>query len=202
MTLRTALLALPLAALPLSAGAAHADARDEVARCAAILDDTQRLACFDAAAASLQAERNAAAEEAAATLKREFRFDRNAMTGPLSFRIQVSGNLVLSRETAAAREVEKTARRITKALGEIEGWKLSITVHGGQVSLSRGHPYSGVELLEQSETGMANSGLLENRYTITQGPDAEPDLWDDGRVRSANEHIDIEIIGLGTAATR
>jgi hypothetical protein len=44
--------------------------------------------------------------------------------------------------------------------------------------------------------------LPEARYTITQGADAEPSLWDDGRVRSANEHIDIVITDLGGTAAR
>lgn len=202
MHLRAIFLALPFAALFPLAGPAHADIRADVARCATVPDDGERLACFDRAAADHEAERNAAAEEAAAALKQEFRFDPKVMTGPLSFRLKVSGNLVLSRETAVAREVENTVRRVNKVLDGIEGWKLTIAVHGGQVSLSRGHPYSGSELQNQAKTGMANVGIPEDRYTITIGPDAEPELWDDGRVRSANEHVDIEIVGLGTAATR
>jgi len=27
-------------------------------------------------------------------------------------------------------------------------------------------------------------------------------LWDDGRIRSANEHIDVRIVGLGNTASR
>lgn len=184
------------------AGPAQADIRADVARCAGIQDDTARLGCFDTAAADLQAERNEAAMNAADALAEIFRFERNKLTGPLSLRVEVSGNLQLSRETFAAREVEETARRITKALGEIEGWNLKITVHGGKVTLSRGSPYSGEELMLQAQSGMSRSGLPEDRYTITLGSDAEPLLWDDGRVRSANEHIDIIITGLGTTASR
>ncbi|MBO6781777.1 MAG: hypothetical protein JJ899_00615 [Alphaproteobacteria bacterium] len=197
----TVLLAL-FAAAPVLVATAHADIRNDIARCAGISDDGARLQCFDNAAAAMQAERNAAASRAAEALKREFRFDRGALTGPLSLRVNVSGNLVLSRDTAAGREVEETARRIGKALGDIDGWSLSIVVHGGKVALSRGNPYSGGELLAQSRAGMARSGLPEDRYTVALGPDAEPELWDDGRVRNANEHIDIEIVGLGETPTR
>lgn len=199
---KVAFLALVGLATAFLSGPAQADIRADVARCAEIQDDTERLGCFDTAAADLQVERNAAAVNAADALAEIFRFDRNMLTGPLSLRVGVSGNLQLSRETFAAREVEETARRITKALGDIEGWKLEIEVHGGKVALSRGSPYSGEELMLQAQSGMSRSGLPEDRYTITRGPDAEPVLWDDGRVRSANEHIDIVITGLGTTASR
>ena len=143
-----------------------------------------------------------AASNAVAALAQEFRFDRHTLTGPLALTLEVSGNLQLSRETFAAREVEEAMRRTTKALGEIQDWSLAITVHGGKVSLSRGSPYSGQELLIQAQSGAERSGLPIDRYTITRGADAEPLLWDDGRVRSANEHISIVVTGLGAAATR
>ncbi len=202
MTYRSLLFVSVIAASPAFAVGAHADIRADVARCAAIAEDAARLQCYDTAAADMQAARDADANRASEALKREFRFDRGILTGPLSLRLKVSGNLVLSRDTAAGREVEETARRITKALGDIEGWSLSVIVHGGRVSLSRGNPYSGAELLAQSRNGMARSGLPEDRYTVALGPDAEPELWDDGRVRNANEHIDIEIIGLSDTPTR
>lgn len=197
-------LAAPLLALlgVAMSPSAHADIRADVTRCAAIADETARLACFDTAATDMQSERNAAASTATAALAQEFRFDPNKISGPLNLKIEVSGNLQLSRETFASREVEDAVRRITKALGNIEDWSLAITVHGGKVSLSRGSPYSGQELLVQAQTGAERSGLPEDRYTITRGADAEPELWDDGRVRSANEHIDIVVTGLGTTATR
>lgn len=199
---KVAFLALVGLATALLSGPAQADIRADVARCTEIKDDTERLGCFDTAAADLQVERNAAAVNVADALAEIFRFDRNMLTGPLSLRVGVSGNLQLSRETFAARKVEETVRRITKALGDIEGWKLETEVHGGKVALSRGSPYSGEELMLQAQSGMSRSGLPEDRYTITLGPDAEPLLWDDGRVRSANEHIDIVITGLGTTASR
>ena len=186
----------------LAAHPVQADIRADVTRCATITDDGARLACFDAAAVEMQIERDAAAVAATEALATEFRFDRNTLSGPLSLKVEVSGNLQLSRDTFAAREVEEAVRRITKALGDIEGWRLDVTVHGGKVALSRGSPYSGEELLLQAERGMKRSGLPETRYTVQRGPDAEPLLWDDGRVRSANEHINIFIRGLGNAAER
>jgi len=200
---RLTLLAPLLALLGVAVSpSAHADIRSDVAQCAAISDDAARLACFDKAATDMQSERSVAASNAVAALAQEFRFDRHTLTGPLALTLEVSGNLQLSRETFAAREVEKAMRRTTKALGEIQDWSLAITVHGGKVSLSRGSPYSGQELLIQAQSGAERSGLPIDRYTITRGADAEPLLWDDGRVRSANEHISIVVTGLGAAATR
>jgi hypothetical protein len=186
----------------MAGGPAHADLRDDVTQCSAITEDASRLACFDAAATTAESERNAAAQSAAALLADEFRFDRSVMRAPLHLRVDVSGNFRLARDTTAGREVETIVRRITKAIGEVPGWNLSITVHGGQVTLSRGSPYTGDELLIQARAGMSRSDLPEARYTITQGADAEPSLWDDGRVRSANEHIDIVITDLGGTAAR
>ena len=200
---RLTLLAPVLALLGVAVSpVAHADIRSDVAQCAEISDDAVRLACFDKAATDMQSERSVAASNAVAALAQEFRFDRHTLTGPLALTLEVSGNLQLSRETFAAREVEKAMRRTTKALGEIQDWSLAITVHGGKVSLSRGSPYSGQELLIQAQSGAERSGLPIDRYTITRGADAEPLLWDDGRVRSANEHISIVVTGLGAAATR
>lgn len=181
---------------------AHADLRDEIASCAELSDDTTRLSCFDTAATEMQLKRNAAAVNATAALSREFRFDRNVLNGPLSMRIEASGNSRVSRGTAVAREVEEVVRRTSKALGEIDGWSLSLIVHGGKIAQSRGTPYSGGELLAQTSRGLELSGLQENRYTVELGKDAEPDLWDDGRIRSINEHIDIQIIGLGGVPSR
>jgi hypothetical protein len=181
---------------------AQADIRADVTRYATIAADGERLACFDLAAQEMRVERDAAAVAATQALATEFRFDRNMLSGPLSLKVEVSGNLRLSRDTFAAREIEGAVRRITKALGDIEGWKLEITVHGGKVALSRGSPYSGEELLLQAESGMKRSGLPDGRYTIQRGSDADPLLWDDGRVRSANEHIDIVITGLGNTGSR
>lgn len=186
----------------LGAQPAHADIRADVTHCAAIADDAARLACYDTAAVDMQSERNAAAADAEEALAKEFRFDRSMLTGPLFLKVEVSGNLRVSRATFASSEVEETVRRVTKALGEISGWSLAITVHGGKVSLSRGSPYSGQELLIQAQSGAERAGLPEDRYTITLGADAEPELWDDGRVRSANEHIDIVVTGLGATGAR
>lgn len=181
---------------------AHADIADDVTRCAVIAEDAARLACYDTAAVEMQSEKVSAASDAVEALAQEFRFDRHTLVGPLALTLEVSGNLQLSRETFAAREVEEAMRRTTKALGDIEGWSLNITVHGGKVSLSRGSPYSAQELLIQAQSGAERSGLPADRYSITRGADAEPILWDDGRVRSANEHINISVTGLGASATR
>ncbi len=181
---------------------AHADLRDDLARCATLTDDTARLSCFDTTAMDMQKARNAAGENAAAALSKEFRFDLNVLNGPLSLKVSASGNSRTSRDTVVAREVENIVRRTTKALADIDGWSLSLVVHGGKVTLSRGSPYTGDELLAQARTGLSRSGLTDSRYTVARGADAEPELWDDGRIRSANEHIDIQIVGLGKAASR
>ena len=187
-------LAYGLLAVAVFAGTpAHGDLRDDVARCAALTDSTERLACFDTVAADMANARNATEAAAITALQREFRFDPGLMTGPLSFRINVSGNQVVSRPTAAAREVENVIRRVQKVIGGSDDWRANIVVHGGKVTLSRGRPYSGDELLAQAGSGMARSGLPAERYSLTRGPDADPVLWDDGRVRSANENIEITI---------
>lgn len=198
----TVALAVGLAAVMLFGGtAAHADLRDDIGRCAALADQTERLACFDTVAAELANAPDAAAAAAITALQREFRFDPGLMTGPLSFRIQVSGNQVVSRDTAAAREVESVLRRVRKVIDGTDDWRAGVIVHGGRVTLSRGQPYSGEELLAQARAGMARTGLPENRYSVEIGPDAQPVLWDDGRVRSANENIEIRI-RFGATATR
>ncbi|MBT3931513.1 MAG: hypothetical protein HOF34_12430, partial [Rhodospirillaceae bacterium] len=61
--------------------------------------------------------------------------------------------------------------------------------------------YTAADLLAQARTGMTRTGLPKDRYSVDIGPDAQPVLWDDGRVRSANENIEI-VIGFGEAATR
>ncbi|MBT5944384.1 MAG: hypothetical protein HOK98_05910 [Rhodospirillaceae bacterium] len=181
---------------------AHADLGEDIQRCAALTDQNARLACFDAVAAEMASARNAAADAAFTALQREFRFDPGLMTGPLTFLIKVSGNQVVSRDTAASREVENILRRVQKVVGGTDNWNASVIVHGGRVTLSRGQPYSAQELLAQARTGLSRTGLAANRYNVEIGPDADPVLWDDGRVRSANENIEITIGGFGEAKTR
>ncbi len=180
----------------------HAGLRDDIAACRVIADDGARLACFDALGASADTDTVALTDAAATALKKEFRFDSDLMTGPFSFRLAVSGDLKISRSTMAAREVENVTQRIAKALADNDDWGVAITVHGAQISLSRGNPYTGAELLAQAQTGMAGTGLAEDRYTITQGDDATPVLWDDGRVRSVNEHIIVEVTERDGSLTR
>jgi len=180
----------------------HAGLRDDIAACRAIADDGGRLACFDALDVSPTADASALTSAAAAALKHEFRFDSRLMTGPFTFRLAVSGNLKISRSTMAAREVENVVRRIGTALADSNNWGIVVTVHGAQIALSRGNPYTGAELLAQAQTGMAGTGLAKDRYTVTQGADATPVLWDDGRIRSVNEHIIVEVTALGAPLTR
>ncbi len=180
----------------------HAGLRDDIAACAAFADDGARLACFDALDASADGDTITLTTAAATALKQEFRFDPGLMTGPFTFRLAVSGDLKISRSTMAAREVEGVARRIGKALADNNDWAIAVTVHGAQVTLSRGNPYSGAELLAQARTGMAGTGLAEDRYTVTQGAVATPVLWDDGRVRSVNEHITVDVTKRGAPLTR
>ena len=180
----------------------HAGLRDDIARCAAIADDGERLACFDGLAETAKTGASALTSAMADALKKEFRFDRRLMTGPFSFRLAVSGDLKISRPTAAAREVENVVRRIGKALADTSDWGIVITVHGAQITFSRGNPYTGAELLAQAQTGMARIGFAEDRYKVTKGTDATPVLWDDGRVRSVNEHIIVEVTKLGPPLTR
>lgn len=188
--------ALLLALSPVAEAQQAADLRDEIGRCTGIEDNLERLACFDAAAAAMEDRRSDAAEAAAAALQREFRFSPGLKTGAFTFRLAVSGSQQISRETAASSEVEQVVRRISRALGALDDWSVAVTVHGAAVSLPRNTPYSGDELLVQARTGMSRTGLPEDRYTVTKGAAAEPVLWDDGRVRSPNEHIIIEIGGL------
>jgi len=180
---------------------AHAGLHGKMAACAAIADNNARLACFDGLAATAS-DSSALNPEAAAALKKEFRFDSGLMTGPFTFRFSVSGDLKISRSTMAAREVERIVRRVSKALTESDNWGIAVIVHGAQMALSRGNPYTGTELLAQAQTGMARTGMAKERYTVTQGADATPRLWDDGRVRSVNEHIIIEITAIGAPLTR
>lgn len=189
-------------ALPFGAASHAAGVRDDIAACAAIAADGARLACFDRIAASATQETSALSATATAALKQEFRFSSGLMTGPFTFHLPVSGDLKISRPTAAAREVENVVRRISKALADSDNWDITVTVHGAQITLSRGNPYSGAELLAQSETGMARTGLPAARYTVVQGANAAPTLWDDGRIRSVNEHIIVEVTEVGAAATR
>ncbi len=181
---------------------AHAGLSDDIAVCAKIADDGERLDCFDALTTKAPGEADALTAAAADALKREFRFDSGLMTGPFTFRLAVSGDLKISRATAAAREVERVVRRIGKALADNNSWGVTVTVHGAQVTLSRGNPYTGAELLAQAQAGMARTGLTEDRYAVIEGADAVPILWDDGRVRSVNEHIIVEITELGEPLTR
>jgi hypothetical protein len=192
-----AILALAFVATP-----SHAGLRDDIADCASITGDSARLACFDALSASPEGGTIALTDAAATALKKEFRFESGLMTGPFTFRLAVSGNLKISRSTMAAREVEGVVRRIGTALAGSGDWGVIVMVHGAQIALSRGNPYTGAELLAQAQAGMARTGLAENRYTVTQGPDATPVLWDDGRVRSVNEHIIVEVTERGAPLTR
>ena len=180
----------------------HAGLRDDIAVCAEIADEGARLACFDGLAVSAKTDASARTTAAAAALKQEFRFDSRLMTGPFTFRLAVSGDLKISRPTAAAREVERVVRRVGTALADINDWRIVVTVHGAGLALSRGNPYTGAELLAQAQAGMAGSGLAEERYTVTLGANATPVLWDDGRVRSVNEHIIVEVTELGARLTR
>jgi hypothetical protein len=195
-------LATGLAAIMVLGGSpAHADLRDDIARCAALSHESERLTCFDTVAAAQVNAHNVAADAAITALQREFRFDTDLMTGPMGFQVNVSGNQVVSRNTAAAREVESILRRVQKVIGGTDDWRASVIVHGGQVTLSRGQPYSGDELLAQARMGIARTGLPKDRYSVEIGPNAQPVLWDDGRVRSTNENIEI-IIDFGQTATR
>ena len=200
MTRTVALLTIAVS-LFLPASGALASLRGDLEQCVQIADDIARLACYDAIALNVDAEEEGALDTAErrdleTALQREFRFDPSLKTGALSFRIAASGDLQISRSTAAAREVERLVRRIGKAFGDFNGWGVAVTVHGAAVALSRGHPYTGEELAQQAETGLKRTDLDAERYTVTIGPPAEPRLWDDGRIRDANEHIDVAITGL------
>ena len=118
---------------------AHAGLHGKMAACAAIADNNARLACFDGLAATAS-DSSALNPEAAAALKKEFRFDSGLMTGPFTFRFSVSGDLKISRSTMAAREVERIVRRVSKALTESDNWGIAVIVHGAQMALSRGNP--------------------------------------------------------------
>ncbi len=186
---------LGIAVLPV---ATSADVAQDLASCVVITDDSARLACFDDLAARIATDGVKAGDAAAvlAALDREFRFDRSTRIAPLRFRLNVSQYLSVSRATGPGRDVERLARRINEVIGDIDGWTVEITVHGARVKLPRAQPLTGEELFEQASRAMARSGLPEDRFEIILGPDAEPALWDDGRVRDSNEHIIVEVAGL------
>ena len=189
-------LVLPVLVACLPAAAA-ADVTADIRRCGALTDDSARLACFDEVAAGLDGgATDAISAQALAALDREFRFDRSTRVAPTMFRLEVSKYLSLSRETGPGRDVQRLATRINQAIGNLPGWSLDIVVHGASVELPRARPLSGAELLDQATRAMLGSGVPEDRYAIAIGPDAEPLLWDDGRVRGSNEHITVEVSGL------
>ena len=201
MRISTAISAV-FAILVFTGSPAHAGLNDDIAACRAIVNDGARLACFDGLAAKADASGSALTAAAAEAIKKEFRFDSRLMTGPFTFRLAVSGDLKISRPTAAAREVERVVRRVGNALANSDEWGIVVTVHGAQITLSRGNPYTDAELLAQAQAGMARTGLPRERYKVTEGAAATPVLWDDGRVRSVNEHIIVEVVGPGVPLTR
>ncbi len=189
-----------IACAALSTGA-YADLRGDVTRCAKIADGSERLACFDALAVAVPGDTASGVTdgeraEMLAALRREFRFSPELRTGDFSFRLTVSGELKISRDTAVARDVERLVRRIDKTFDGISGWGVTATVHGGSVTLSRGTPYTGDELAAQTRIGLERVGLPADRFAVEIGKPAQPRLWDDGRIRDANEHVDIVITGL------
>ena len=190
-------LLLPLGAVFVPA-VSVAGLAEDVTRCAALADDGARLACYDDVAVEIgqNGVSSGDAEVVLAALDREFRFDRSTRVEPLLFRLEVSQYLSVSRETGPGRDVERLPRRINGAIGDVPGWVLEITVHGAQVKIPRARPYSGDELLNQATRAMVRSGLAEVRFNIVEGADAEPSLWDDGRVRGSNENIVVEVTGL------
>jgi hypothetical protein len=54
----------------------------------------------------------------------------------------------------------------------------------------------------QAQTSMVRPGLAKDHYSVAQGADATPVLWDNGRVRSVNEHIIVEVTAHGAPSTR
>lgn len=185
-------------AVALAAPAARADERADLAHCVTIAAAAERLACYDALAArTVELPKSAARDEATARLAEEFRFDgRRVMTGPLEFNIRVSGTLKTSRETRAEREVTLLVQRIARALDGVNGWRLTVTVHGTAVPLPREQPFTTDELYAQARAGMDAAGLPAERWSVVRGRPADPALWDDGRLRDANEHIVIAVVGF------
>ncbi len=185
-------------AVVLAAPVARADERSDLAHCVTIAAAAERLACYDALAArTVELPKSAARDDAAARLAEEFRFDGHRLVaGPLAFNLRVSGALKTSRDTRAEREVALLVQRIAKALASVAGWRLTVTVHGTAVPLPREQPFSTEELYEQARTGMASTGLAAERWSVVRGRPAEPALWDDGRLRDANEHIVIAVVGF------
>ncbi|MGE0256755.1 MAG: hypothetical protein AB7N54_19180 [Alphaproteobacteria bacterium] len=195
----TVLPALLLAlAVAFGAAPAQADARADLAHCVTVADPTERLACYDALAArSVDLPKSAARDDATVRLAEEFRFDgHRLMTGPLAFSIRVSGVLKTNRDTRAEREVTQLTRRIVRALDGLSGWRLAVTVHGTTVELPREQPFTTDELYAQARAGMAATGLPAEQWSVVRGRPAEPALWDDGRLRDANENITIDVVGF------
>ncbi|MBM3558430.1 MAG: hypothetical protein FJX53_00720 [Alphaproteobacteria bacterium] len=195
-TLTPALLLLLLLLLLVAFGAPPA--RADIAHCVTVADPVERLACYDALAArSVELPKSAARDDAVTRLAEEFRFDgHRLMTGPLSFSIRVSGALKTNRDTRAVREVTQLTRRIARALDGLSGWRLAVTVHGTTVEPPREQPFTTDELYAQARAGMAATALSAEQWSVVRGRPAEPALWDDGRLRDANENITIDVVGF------
>lgn len=184
-----------------ASGTASATLRDDVARCVQLSSDSERLACFDAidlpaADTAPSAIGDADRREMLAALDREFRFSPHLRTDELAFRLAISGELKISRDTAIAREVERLVKRIDKALAGKDSWGIAVTAHGASVAFNRGTPYTGEELADQAKLGLKRTRLTEDRFTVTIGEPAAPRLWDDGRIRDANEHLEVFVTGF------
>jgi len=171
-----------------------ANISQKIILCKLVNNKIERLACYDKLAKSESRKLQNISLKQQNAIKREFRFDSDLIINPLTFRLNVSGDLKISRSTMASREVEKLILRISRALNGSSNWKLKITVHGAKTALSRGNPYTGKELYDQTKTGLKLSKFSPERYSLKQGPEAMPILWDDGRIRSINEHIIFEIL--------
>ena len=170
-----------------------ANMNQSIISCKSVKNNTARLNCYDSLARIESKKLYNLSLEQQNAIKREFRFDSDLLIKPLTFRLNVSGNLRISRSTMASREVENLILRINKALNGSNNWKLKITVHGAKIALSRSNPYTQKELFDQAKSGLMRSKFPQERYTLNQGPDAMPILWDDGRIRRINEHIIVKI---------
>ncbi|MDG2312851.1 MAG: hypothetical protein P8M15_02345 [Alphaproteobacteria bacterium] len=165
----------------------------KIISCKLVNNNIERLNCYDRLAKTESKKLQNISLNQQNAIKKEFRFDSDLLIKPLTFRLNLSGNLKISRSTMASREVENLILRISKALNGSSNWKLKITVHGAKTSLSRGNPYTGKELFVQAKSGLMLTKLSPERYSLEQGPEALPILWDDGRIRSINEHIIVKI---------
>jgi hypothetical protein len=82
-----------------------ANMNQSIISCKSVKNNTERLNCYDSLARTESKKLHNLSLEQQNAIKKEFRFDSDLLIKPLTFRLNVSGNLRISRSTMASREV-------------------------------------------------------------------------------------------------